>query len=122
MSAILGLLSDRKLGSLDFQGLYAGNNSNVGSTHPTEVNMAHVILAEVAASIAELKKNPLATVAAGEGFPVAILDRNQPAFYCVPAKAYEALMDKLEDIELNAIADARLADGQALVKVSLDEL
>jgi hypothetical protein len=27
MSAILGLLSDRKLGSLDFQGLYAGNNS-----------------------------------------------------------------------------------------------
>jgi hypothetical protein len=28
MSAILGLLSDRKLGSLDFQGLYAGNNSN----------------------------------------------------------------------------------------------
>jgi hypothetical protein len=32
MSAILGLLSDRKLGSLDFQGLYAGNNSikNIG--------------------------------------------------------------------------------------------
>jgi hypothetical protein len=29
MSAILGLLSDRKLGSLDFQGLYAGNNSKV---------------------------------------------------------------------------------------------
>lgn len=84
--------------------------------------MAHVILAEVAASLAELKKNPLATVAAGEGFPVAILDRNQPAFYCVPAEAYEALMDKLEDIELNAIADARLADGQAPIKVSLDEL
>lgn len=84
--------------------------------------MAHVILAEVAASISELKKNPLATVAAGEGFPVAILDRNQPAFYCVPAEAYEALMDKLEDIELNAIADARLADGQAPIKVSLDEL
>jgi antitoxin StbD len=26
---------------------------------------------------------------------------------CVPAKAYEALMDYLEDLELKAIADSR---------------
>jgi len=64
----------------------------------------------------------MATVAAGEGFPVAILNRKEPAFYCVPAKAYEALMDKLEDMELNAIADARLKDGKPLVRVRLDEL
>ena len=51
----------------------------------------------------------MGTVAAGEGFPVAILNRNEPAFYCVPAHAYEALMDRLEDLELNALADARLA-------------
>ncbi|HEY3326272.1 MAG TPA: type II toxin-antitoxin system Phd/YefM family antitoxin [Novimethylophilus sp.] len=82
--------------------------------------MAHVIFAETTASVSELKKNPMGTVAAGEGFPVAILNRNEPAFYCVPAKAYEALMDKLEDIELNAIADAR--KDQAEIKVSLDEL
>ena len=84
--------------------------------------MAHVILAEVTASVSELKKNPLGTVAAGEGSPVAILNRNEPAFYCVPAEAYEALMEKLQDLELNALADSRLADGQALVRVSLDEL
>lgn len=72
--------------------------------------------------VSELKKNPMRTVAAGEGFPVAILNRNEPAFYCVPAKAYEALMDRLEDVELNALADARLNNGQAIVKVSLDEL
>ena len=54
------------------------------------------------------KKNPMATVAAGEGFPVAILNRNEPIFYCVPAKVYEALIDKLEDAELNALANARL--------------
>ena len=70
--------------------------------------MASVILAETSASVSELKKNPMATVAAGEGFPVAILNRNEPAFYCVPAKSWEALMDKLEDIELNAIADAMM--------------
>ena len=84
--------------------------------------MANVILAETSASISELKKNPMATVAAGEGFPVAILNHNEPAFYCVPAKAYEALMDKLEDMELNSIADARLKDGKPLVRVRLDEL
>ena len=82
--------------------------------------MSNLILVETTASVSELKKNPMGTVAAGEGFPVAILNRNAPAFYCVPAKAYEALMEKLDDLELNAIADAR--KGQAVTKVKLNEL
>ncbi|MCA3450282.1 MAG: type II toxin-antitoxin system Phd/YefM family antitoxin [Rhodobacter sp.] len=82
--------------------------------------MAHQILAATSASVTELKKNPMGTVAAGEGFPVAILNRNEPAFYCVPAKAYAALLDRLEDLELNAIADAR--QGQTVHKVTLDDL
>lgn len=82
--------------------------------------MAHQILTETTASVSELKKNPMGTVAAGDGMPVAILNRNAPAFYCVPAKAYEALMERLEDLELNAIANARAS--QKVVKVTLDEL
>jgi antitoxin StbD len=82
--------------------------------------MANIILAETSASVSELKKNPMGTVAAGEGFPVAILNRNEPAFYCIPAKAYEALIEKLEDMELNAIADAR--ENQAEIKVNLSDL
>ena len=82
--------------------------------------MAHSILAATSASVSELKKNPMGTVAEGEGFPVAILNRNEPVFYCVPAKAYEAMLERLEDLELNAIADAR--EGQKIHKVSLDEL
>lgn len=82
--------------------------------------MANVILAETTASVSELKKNPMGTVASGEGFPVAILNRNAPAFYCVPAKAYEALIEKLEDMELNAIADSR--KGQRVIKVKLNDL
>ena len=81
--------------------------------------MAHQILATTTASVTELKKNPMGTVAAGEGFPVAILNRNEPAFYCVPAKAYAALLDRLEDLELNAITDAR--EGQTVHKVTLDD-
>ena len=84
--------------------------------------MAHVILAETTARVSELKRDPMGTVAAGEGFPVAILNRNAPAFYCVPARAYEALLDRLEDLELNAIADVRAGDGKEPVKVTLDEL
>lgn len=80
--------------------------------------MTHQVLTQTTASVSELKKNPMRTVAAGEGFPVAILNRNEPAFYCIPVKAYEALLDKIEDLELNAIADARV--GQRVIKVKLD--
>ncbi len=82
--------------------------------------MVYTILADVTTSISELKKNPMAVVAQGEGFPVAVLNRNQPAFYCVPAKAYELLMDKLEDIELAALVEAR--KDQAEISVDIDDL
>jgi antitoxin StbD len=82
--------------------------------------MSNLILAEITASVSELKKNPMGTVASGEGFPIAILNRNEPVFYCVPAKAYEALIEKLEDIELNRIADAR--KGQRVTKVKLEDI
>jgi len=84
--------------------------------------MTQRVLTETTASVSELKRNPMGTVAAGEGLPVAILNRNEPAFYCVPAAAYEALMERIEDLELNAIADARLADGKIPVRINLDEL
>lgn len=82
--------------------------------------MAHQIYAETTASVSELKKNPMGTVAAGAGFPVAILNRNAPAFYCVPADVYEQMLERLDDIELNAIAHARAS--QRVIKVALDEL
>lgn len=78
--------------------------------------MPSQILADVAASVSELKKNPMATVASGEGFPVAILNHNEPVFYCVPAAAYEALMDKLEDMELAAV----VADRQEQPEIAVD--
>ena len=82
--------------------------------------MTHYIHAATTASVTELKKNPMGIVAAGEGFAVAILNHNEPAFYCIPAKAYEAMLERLEDLELSAIADAR--EGQTIHKVRLDEL
>ena len=80
----------------------------------------HTILAESTTSISELKKNPMAVVNQGDGFPVAVLNRNQPAFYCVPADAYELLMDKLEDVELARIVDER--KHQPEIEVDIDDL
>lgn len=78
------------------------------------------ILADSGVSISDLKKNPSAVIEAAGGFPVAILNRNTPAAYLVPAKAWEALMDYIDDLELSEIVRQRA--GQKRIKVSLDEL
>ena len=70
-------------------------------------SMANLILADSITSISEFKKNPLAAVEQGEGFPIAVLNCNTPAFYCVPADAYELLMDRLEDMKQSALVCAR---------------
>lgn len=62
----------------------------------------------------------MAVIEQGGGFPVAVLNRNQPAFYCVPAEAYELLMDKLEDMELAELVKQR--EHEASIKVNIDEL
>ncbi len=82
--------------------------------------MPHVIHTAMTASVTDLKKNPMGTVAAGEGEAVAILNRNEPAFYCVPAAEYQAMVELLEDMELNAIADARM--DEVGVSVNIDDL
>jgi antitoxin StbD len=82
--------------------------------------MANKILAEMTTSISEFKKNPMAVIEMGEGFPVAVLNHNQPVFYCVPADAYELLLDKLEDIELaNLVVDRT---GEEEIEVSESDL
>jgi antitoxin StbD len=58
------------------------------------------ILTEAAASISELKANPMKVALSAHGEPIAVLNRNEPAFYCVPAETYEFMMDHMEDLEL----------------------
>jgi antitoxin StbD len=78
------------------------------------------VLADAAISISELKKNPSSVIDAAEGSTIAVLNRNKPAAYLVPAKAWEALMERLDDLELAALARARAHEKPARVK--LDEL
>ena len=82
--------------------------------------MSSLILTEIVTSISELKANPMKVVAGGEGMPIAVLNRNEPAFYCVPARAYEAMMDLIEDKELLEIVRDRIDEES--VKVTIDDL
>lgn len=83
--------------------------------------MTYQILTTTAASITDLKRNPMGTVAEGEGSAVAILNRNEPAFYCVPPDLYAYYRELAEDAELNAVADERMKDLDP-VGVKLDDL
>jgi len=78
------------------------------------------ILSDVSAGISELKKNPMSVVEQGDGAPVAILNRNKPVFYAVPANLYENMMDIIEDIELAALVESR--KNQSEISSSIEEL
>jgi antitoxin StbD len=71
-------------------------------------------------SISELKKNPTAVIDEADGFPVAVLNHNKPAAYLVPAAAFEAMMEKLDDIELAKLVKER--ENQPTIRVDPDDL
>jgi antitoxin StbD len=82
--------------------------------------MVEPLLADASISISDFKKNPSAAIAAAEGFPLAILNRNRPAAYLIPAEAGAELVERLEDVELAALVRRRA--GETPVPASLDEL
>ncbi|PYC11398.1 type II toxin-antitoxin system prevent-host-death family antitoxin [Pseudomonas mosselii] len=78
------------------------------------------IFADVTVSVSELKRNPTAVMADAQGKPVAVLNHNRVMGYMVPAELYEAMMERLEDIELVALVKARA--GEKGIPVELDDL
>ncbi len=81
---------------------------------------ANPIYASTAVSLAELGRDPGAVIEEAGDSAVAILSHNKATAYLVPADIFEALIDKLEDLELAAIARQRR--GGKAVQISLDDL
>lgn len=83
----------------------------------------HQILTETVASITDLKRDPMGVINTGasESGAIAILNRNQPAFYCVTPEMFAYFQELAEDLELGKIAQARRAEGD-FVEVNLDDL
>ena len=80
------------------------------------------IWAAYSATISELKKNPTALIEQSEGEPIAILNRNKPTAYLIPAETYEALLEKIEDYELGLIVSAREHEKKYAVEVDIDDI
>ena len=58
--------------------------------------MSYQSLAATTANITELRRNPMGTIKEGKGDAVAILYRNEPAFYCVPPELYAYYLELAE--------------------------
>lgn len=82
--------------------------------------MAHLILSELVASISELKKHPMKVFESGYGSPIAILNRNEPVFYCVSPKMLESLFEVIEDKKWAEIVKSR--ENDEMIEVDPSEL
>lgn len=78
------------------------------------------ILSRKTASITDFKKNPTAAMNESHGEPVAILNHNKPAFYCVPPAMFELMFEQMSDALLLQKALERTCDDE--IEVSWDEL
>ncbi|MBK5538275.1 type II toxin-antitoxin system Phd/YefM family antitoxin [Pseudomonas sp. TH05] len=78
------------------------------------------VLADKAVSVSELKRNPSAVLSGAQGGPVAVLNHNRVMGYMVPADVFEAMMERLDDLELAEIVRAR--SKETPISVSLDDL
>jgi antitoxin StbD len=94
--------------------------STIRSLRRPNETIMEAILADQSVGISELKLNPNAVIEAAHGQAVAILNRNKPVAYLIPADAWEAILDRLDDIKLVQIVKER--EGQAAVKVNIDDL
>lgn len=80
------------------------------------------VLLNFTASVAELKKNPMGTVASGGGGSCCNSELQYPVstVSLPPAEEYHAMVERLEEAELNALADER--EAGPFVQVELSEL
>ncbi len=80
------------------------------------------IYANYTVSISQLKRNPQALIDDAHGDIIALLNRNRPTAYIVPAETFDWLMEVAEDIELGQIIEERKSEKADAVEVGIDEL
>jgi antitoxin StbD len=84
------------------------------------MSITQTIYARTTVSMTDLRRNPSGILESAGDLPVAVLNHNKPAAYLLSAKAYEALLDRLDDAELVKIVQER--QGSPTVKVKLEDL
>ncbi len=83
--------------------------------------MTNTIITDISAGMTQLKTNPMGVIEEANGAPVAILNRNKPAFYAVPCELFERMMEEREDSQLMMMAEDALIRND-FVEVNIDDL
>lgn len=80
------------------------------------------IYADYSISMSEFKKNPAQVLRSAGEKPVAVLNHNRPAFYMVTPKLFEALVEKLVDLDLVELVRQRLEHKDTAIEVDIDKI
>jgi antitoxin StbD len=84
------------------------------------MSLTQTIHAKTTVSMTDLRRNPSKILEIAGDLPVAVLNHNKAEAYLLSAKAYEALLDLIDDVSLIKTIQAR--KGGKSVKVKLKEL
>jgi len=84
--------------------------------------MMDTIYADYSISMSEFKKNPAQVLRSAGEKPVAVLNHNRPAFYMVTPKLFEALVEKLVDLDLVELVRQRLERKDTAIEVDIDKI
>ena len=71
-------------------------------------------------SVTDLRRDPSGVLESAGDMPIAVLNHNRPTAYLLSAKAYETLLEKLDDVSLINLVKSRR--GGKTVKVTLEDL
>ena len=82
----------------------------------------NTIYADYSISMSEFKKNPAQVLRSAGEKPVAVLNHNRPTFYMVTPKLFEALVEKLVDLDLVELVRHRLAHKDTAIEVDIDKI
>lgn len=86
-----------------------------------ELNMK-AIYSDQTVSMTEFKVNPQKVVKSAGPKPFAVLNHNEPAFYVITPEVFEAVVDALEDKQIESLLRKRLATMNKAIEVDLADL
>lgn len=81
----------------------------------------HQILTKQSATITDLKQDPISIAQSCKQGAIAILNRNQPIFYCVTPAMFKYFLELSEDAEFGKIAQERMKQGE-FIAINIDDL
>ncbi len=80
------------------------------------------IFTKLATTISEFKKNPNAAVKKAKNKPFAVLTNNKASFYVMSPEYYDALLEKIWELEMTPELKKRMASKEPTIRVTLEEL